>query len=335
MGRRKVSAPRRGSLAYLPRGRAAGWVGRIRFWPEVEGGPRPLAFPGFKAGMTHLVTLDQRQGSLNYGKEVSVSATVLETPPLTVCGFRVYGRDGGGLVSLGEAWTPEPPKDLQRLVTATKKQDNQDQIQKIEAQLERIVEVRIIAATQPRMTSVGRKKPDLIEIKIGGGSVKEQLDYSKSLLGKELRFRDVFKEGGFVDVIAITKGKGIQGPVKRWGVRKLPHKSRKTRRGVGSIGGWTPNFIMYSVPRAGQMGFFQRTEFNKEILKLGEDGREATPMGGFPNYGLVRGQYAILKGSVPGAVKRLVLMRSPARARGLPEAAPKIEYLSLESKMGD
>ncbi|MBS7622995.1 50S ribosomal protein L3, partial [Candidatus Bathyarchaeota archaeon] len=208
LGRRKVSAPRRGSLAYLPRGRAAGWVGRIRFWPQVEGGPRPLAFPGFKAGMTHLVTLDQRQGSLNYGREVSVSATVLETPPLIVCGFRVYGRKGGGLVSLGEAWIKDTPKDLQRLLTA-KKQDNQDQIQKIEAQIEKIVEVRIIAATQPRMTSVGRKKPDLIEVKIGGGSVREQLDYSKSLLGKEVRLRDVFKEGGFVDVISITKGKGI------------------------------------------------------------------------------------------------------------------------------
>ncbi len=335
MGRRKVSAPRRGSLAYLPRGRAAGWVGRIRFWPEVTGGPRPLAFPGFKAGMTHLVALDQRQGSLNFGKEVSFSATVLETPPLVVCGVRVYGKKNGGLSSLGEAWAKETPKDLERTVTVTKKTDNQEKLQKIEALLDEISEVRVIVATQPRLTSAGRKKPDLIEIKIGGGAVKEQLDYSKSLLGKELKSSDVFKEGTFVDVIAVTKGKGIQGPVKRWGVRMLPHKSRKTRRGVGSIGGWTPNFIMYSVPRAGQMGFFQRTEFNKEILKLGEDGKEATPTGGFPNYGVAKGQYVILKGSVPGAAKRMVLMRSPARAGGLPEAQPKIEYLSLESKQGD
>jgi len=285
--------------------------------------------------MTHLVALDQRQGSLNFGKEVSVSATVLETPPLVVCGVRVYGKKNGGLSSLGEAWAKDTPKDLGRLITVTKKSGNQEQLQKIDALLDKISEVRVIAATQPRLTSVDRKKPDLIEVKIGGGAVKEQLDYSKSLLGKELKSSDVFKEGSFVDVIAVTKGKGIQGPVKRWGVRMLPHKSRKTRRGVGSIGGWTPNFIMYSVPRAGQMGFFQRTEFNKEILKLGEDGKEATPTGGFLNYGVAKGQYIIIRGSVPGAAKRMVLMRSPARAKGLPEAPTKIEYLSLESKQGD
>jgi large subunit ribosomal protein L3 len=74
-----------------------------------------------------------------------------------------------------------------------------------------------------------------------------------------------------VDTIAITKGKGIQGPVKRWGIKRLPHKSRKTVRGVGSIGPWTPGTVMYSVPRAGQMGFHQRTEYNKQILKIGDD----------------------------------------------------------------
>jgi len=335
LGRRKVSAPRRGSLAYLPRGRAASWIGRIRHWPEVAGDPRPLAFPGYKAGMTHLVALDQQQGSLTFGKEVSVPVTVLETPPLGVCGLRIYGMEGGELRTLGEVWTTDTPKELERLLTITKKPSNQESLQKVESLLDKSSEVRVIVATQPKLTSVGRKTPSLIEIKIGGGNVKEQLEYGKKILGKELRPSDVFKEGNFVDVIAITKGKGIQGPVKRWGVSILPHKSRKTKRGVGSIGGWTPNAIMYSVPRAGQMGFCQRTEFNKQILRVGEDGKETTPSGGFPNYGNIKGQYVILRGSTPGTVKRLVMMRSPARARKPTEEVPKIEYLSLESKQGD
>jgi large subunit ribosomal protein L3 len=335
MGRRKRHAPKRGSLAYLPRGRATDWIGRIRYWPEVKGDPRPLAFPGYKTGMTHLVTLDQRQASLTFGKEVSVSVTVLETPPMVVCGLRLYRRGGGGLHSLGEVWTTNIPKDLERLLTTTKKSDNQESLQKAEKLVGEASEVRVIAATQPRLTSVGRKKPHLMEIKIGGGNVKEQFEYGKNLLGKEIKSTDVFKEGSFVDVIAITKGKGIQGPVKRWGVRKLHHKSRKTVRGVGSIGAWTPSSIMYSVPRAGQMGFFQRTEFNKQIVKAGEGKDEVTPSGGFLNYGNLRSQYVMLRGSVPGPAKRLVVMRTPARARELHEAPPKIEYLSLESKQGD
>ncbi len=335
MGRRKVSAPKRGSLAYLPKARAARWTGRIRYWPEVTGEPRLLAFPAYKAGMTHLVMLDQRQGSLTFGKEVSVAATVLEAPPLVVGGIRVYGKADGGLRVVGEAWTTNPPKEFGRVLTLSKKADNQESLKKIESLIDKAEEVRVIAATQPKLTSVSRKTPNLIEIKIGGGDAKQQLEYAKNMLGKELKSADVFKEGGYVDVLAITKGKGIQGPVKRWGISVLHHKSRKTTRGVGSIGGWTPNFIMYSVPRAGQMGFFQRTEFNKQILKIGEDGKEMTPSAGFVNYGNIKGQYVILRGSVPGAPKRLVMMRSPARVKELQETPLKIEYLSIESKQGD
>ncbi|MBS7650367.1 MAG: 50S ribosomal protein L3 [Candidatus Bathyarchaeia archaeon] len=335
MGRRKKHAPKRGSLAYLPKSRAAGWVGRIRFWPNVEGEPRLLAFPGFKAGMTHIITVDQHKGSLTFGREVSIPITVLETPPLIVCGVRLYGTYEGGLRTLGEAWSTEIPKDLERVITPPKKTEGEDPLTKLEGSIEKASEVRVIAATQPRLTGIGRKKPHLIEIKVSGGTLKEQFEYAKGLLGKMVKSNEVFKEGSFVDVVAITKGKGIQGPVKRWGVRILHHKSRKTRRGVGSIGGWTPSSIIYSVPRAGQTGFFQRTEYNKQIVKVGENGSEITPRGGFPHYGIVRGGYVMLMGSVPGAAKRLVMMRYPARASTPIEGPPKIEYLSLESKQGD
>src|SRR5216684_4291318 len=88
MGHRKYSAPRRGSLAYLPRGRSSHWAPRIRFWPEYEGAPKLLAFAGFKAGTSHVTIVDNRQGSLNYGKEVTLPVTVVETPPLLVTELR-------------------------------------------------------------------------------------------------------------------------------------------------------------------------------------------------------------------------------------------------------
>jgi len=157
----------------------------------------------------------------------------------------------------------------------------------------------------------------------------------KGLLGKTISVGEVFKEGQMVDVISVTKGKGFQGPVKRWGVKILSHKARKTKRGIATLGPWKPPRVLYSVPRAGQMGYFQRTEHNKRILKIGTDGSEVSPKGGFIRYGPVRGTYILLDGSLLGPNKRLVRLRYPARPpKKVSEAPPKITYISLESPQG-
>jgi large subunit ribosomal protein L3 len=194
--------------------------------------------------------------------------------------------------------------------------------------------VRILMATQPRLAKRGKKAPDLIEVKIGGGSIKDRFEHAKKLLGTEVKVGDFVKEGQAVDTIGITKGKGIQGPVKRWGIRRKIHKARKTVRQVGSIGGWTPHYVMYSVPRAGQMGFHQRTEYNKLVIKMGNNGSEVTPKGGFIRYGQINSEYVMLKGSVPGTTNRLILMRTATRPPEA-EAAPRLEYVSIQSHQGD
>jgi large subunit ribosomal protein L3 len=142
MGHRKYSAPRRGSLAYLPRGRSSHWAPRIRFWPEYEGAPKLLAFAGFKAGTSHVTIVDNRQGSLNYGKEVTLPVTVVETPPLLVTGLRFYERFNGGLRTSGEVWAPEPSKDLGRRIKVPEKFDENKGWEKLESAKERVVEVQ-------------------------------------------------------------------------------------------------------------------------------------------------------------------------------------------------
>ncbi len=332
MGHRKKHAPKRGSLAYLPRGRAASEVGRIRFWPEVKEGPALLGFMGYKAGMTHVFMIEDKEGSPNFGKEILRSATVIDTPPISVCALRAYVKNQNGLQTFTEAWMKNPPKDLNRTFTLPEYFNPDQGLKKMEENLEKIVEFRLLAATQPRLTRVLKKKPDLMEIKVDGGSIKEQFEHAKKLLGKNVSVTDNFKEGQFVDVISVTKGKGFQGPVKRWGVKILPRKSRKTKRGVAVIGPWHPTRVLYTVPRAGQMGYFQRTEYNKRILKIGVDGSEVTPKGGFLRYGPVQGTYILLDGSVPGPAKRIVRLRHPARPpRKVSETPPKITYTSLES----
>ena len=61
MGHRKHGQPRRGSLAYSPRGRAKSMEARIRGWPQVNSDePKLLAHAGFKAGCVQLVSIDER-----------------------------------------------------------------------------------------------------------------------------------------------------------------------------------------------------------------------------------------------------------------------------------
>jgi large subunit ribosomal protein L3 len=286
--------------------------------------------------MRYALAIDNRQGSLTYGKEVVIPLTALESPPMLACAIRAYTKSYEGLQTFGEAWMEKLPKDFERVLSVPEKFNTEENLKKIESNLDKAADIRMVMATQPRLAKRGKKAPDLIEVKIGGGSVKERFEYGKKILGNEVRVGDFVKEGQAVDAIGITKGKGIQGPVKRWGIRRKLHKARKTVRQVGTIGGWTPHYVMYSVPRAGQMGFHQRTEYNKLVMKIGNNGSEITPKGGFIRYGEVNTDFVALKGSVPGTTNRLVVMRLAARPPPEAKAAPaKLEYVSVVSPQGD
>jgi large subunit ribosomal protein L3 len=236
---------------------------------------------------------------------------------------------------LTEAWLKDPPVDLRRLFTISENSSTEVSLKKIEENLVKIKAIRVIVITQPRQTSVPKKKPDIAEIEIGGGTIQQQFEYAKNLLGKTVPLAEMFKDGQYVDVVSISTGKGFQGPVKRWGVTILQAKGRKTKRGVATLGPWNPHHVTYSVPRAGQMGHHQRTEYNKRILKIGADGKEVTPKGGFVRYGEVKGSYILLDGTIAGPEKRSIRLRYPAREpRNAPEESPQITYISLESPQG-
>ncbi len=287
---------------------------RMNGWAQAGSDePQLLAHCGFKAGCVQIVTIDDREHVPNHGKQLVSLGTVISTPPVRVLGIRGYSKDSTGTRARFDVYTDDIPKEISKEINL---KSAEGAIDRAEGQLSGIREVFAIVAVSPRAAGLEQKKPYVFEAPVRGGDVQKRFAFVRDLLGKEVRFDQVFKEGSGVDVAAITKGKGWQGVIQRYGAKRKQHKSRKTVRELGSLGPISPQYIMYTVPRAGQMGFHQRTEYNKRVMVVanaGDEGTRINPEGGYKHFGLVRGDYVILKGSVPGTYRRLVKMRKQIR----------------------
>jgi large subunit ribosomal protein L3 len=280
------SRPRKGSLGFGPRVRASSEVPRLKTWPEDDGQPGLQGFAGYKAGMSHVVMVNDEPNSPREGMEETVPVTVVETPPMRAVALRAYEDTPYGLRPLTEVWTDEFHEDLDRTIDLPE-DAGQEQLIRDALEAGDLGDVRLITHTVPSVTSVPKKKPDVMETRVGGGSLDERLDFAFDLVedGGEHSVSDVFRAGEFADVAGITKGKGTQGPVKRWGVqkRKGKHYRQGWKRRIGNLGPWNPSRVRSTVPQQGQTGYHQRTELNKRLVALGDE--SVTPDGGFVNYG--------------------------------------------------
>jgi large subunit ribosomal protein L3 len=332
----KIHRPRRGSLAFSPRKRAKSETPKVKSWSMAGEKAVMDGFAGYKAGMTHLIMIDDRTKSLTEGMEISVPVTVVEAPPLSIAALRVYEKYNGGIRPAGEMWAEELSADLKRAITAPKEKRGRT-IDDIISMSDYICDVRVLSHTNPATVSgIPKKMPEIMEMPIIGGKLSEQIEVARSLLGTQVSLSSIFGVGDLVDVTAVTKGKGTQGPVKRWGImlEKRKHTRTGKLRHVGNLGPWHPSRISWRVPQLGQTGYHQRTEFNKRILAVGSNGSDITPDGGFPGYGVVRNDYLLIRGSLPGPAKRLIRMRRAIRSSAEAPKAPNILHISKESKQG-
>jgi len=156
-------------------------------------------------------------------------------------------------------------------------------------------------------------------------------------------------------VLGITKGKGVEGVVARWGVTRLPRKTHRGQRKIACIGAWHPARVSFSVARAGQRGYHHRTEINKKVYRVGkashpEGGgfnpnastpsdltvKAITPLGGFPHYGEVKEDYVMVKGCIVGPKKRAITLRKSLLNQTTPTALEVItlKFIDTSSKMG-
>jgi len=330
----KKHHPRRGSMGFYPRKRARSQVPHVKSWAQDEGEPHLQGFAGYKAGMTHALVVDYRPTSTTSGQEVMMPVTVIETPPMTVAAVRAYEATPYGLKVLTEVWAEKLDPRLGHRLPVPKKQDAEAKWKLIgDAQVR---DVRVLTHTHPKdVSGVDSKTPELMEVRVGGGDMKARLDFAKGLLGKDLKVGEVVKSGQMLDVLGVTKGFGFESRVVRFGTKLLTHKNSKHRRMIGTQGAWHPNWVQSTVPNDGQRGYHHRTEYNKRVLQIGEDGSQITPNGGFPHYGEVRTGYLLVHGSIPGPAKRLVRLRDAVRyTRGIEVQEADIRFVSTASKQG-
>ena len=295
------SGPRHGSLQVWPRKRSKRALPRVNWRALSKEGGGLMGFIGYKAGMKSAFVKDNTPDSMTKNKQITLPVTIVECPPMKIFSVRLY--KGGRVVA--DFINENLDKELKRKVKFPKEY-------KIKSQLEKagkmdFDDLRVLAYSQVGKTGV-KKTPDIAELALAG-SKDEKLAFVKSNLSKGFSISDVFG-GGLVDVRGITKGKGVQGPVKRFGIRLRVKKSEKGQRRAGSIGPWHPARLDFRVPFAGQMGLFSRVVYNFPIIAIKS---AAESPGQLHKYGVIKNDYLILNGSVQGPRKKQVLITSALR----------------------
>ena len=315
--------PRAGSLQFWPRKRAQRMYPRVRNWADSKK-VSLLGFGGYKVGMVQAVFKDNKANSMTKGQDVALPVTIIECPALKLFSVRFYSRSGYGS-NVGAEVLFKHDKVLSRKVKLAKKYDHEAKLKEVEGKLDSYEDVRVLVYTQPSKTGLAKKKPEVFELAIGGSDVKAKFDYVKSLIGKEIKVSELFKGNTVVDIHAVSKGKGFQGALKRLGLTLRSHKSQKSRR-TGNPGPEGYAKVTFTAPMGGQLGYNLRTEYNKDLLFVGDKSLDIKS--GFRHYGNVKNDYVFVLGSVPGATKRYVLFTEPLRK----VSAKNLELVSVRLK---
>ena len=109
---------------------------------------------------------------------------------------------------------------------------------------------------------------------------------------------DIFAAGDKIDATAISKGKGFQGAIKRYGQHRGPmaHGSKFHRHQGSNGSATTPGRVFKGKGMPGHMGSRQITVQNLEVVKVDADNN-----------------LILVKGAVPGPKKSLVTIKETVK----------------------
>ncbi len=323
---------KRGSKQFWPRVRAKNTRAVVNSWDSkiLPKETNFLGFPGYKVGMTNIGIIDNFSHTLTKGTQIDTAVTIVECPPVKVLSLKLVGIDEyGNRQIVKEVSTTIKDKHLVKKIDVQKKSGKMPSAEDLVkfATENEVYEVRAKVITTPSTTTIGKKKPEVMELGVSG-SVEDGINFVLPKLGTEVKINDVFNGGELVDSHGITKGYGHQGAVKRFGVKLTSHKSEKKRRHAGNVGAWTPSRVLTTIPLPGQHGYHERTEWNKWILKISDNPEEINRAEGFRGYGLVKNDFLLIKGSLQGPSKRmLTLVRAKRPNKKYPKIAPEVTYI--------
>jgi large subunit ribosomal protein L3 len=289
-------APRKGSLQYWPRKRINKFLPNVN-WDAIDSSSKILkGFIAYKAGMMSALVKDNTADSMTKGKQIAFPVTILECPSMKIFSVRFYKNTK----VMKEVLAENLDKELKRKLKLPKTN------KKFEEVKEEYDDLKILVYSVVKQTNI-KKTPDLVELGLLG-SKEDKLSYVKENLGKEIKVSDVFEKGQLVDFRGVTTGKGLCGPLKRFGLKLKRNKSEKGRRRPGSLGPWHPARVTFRVPMAGQMGLFTRAIYNNKIVDINNK-----QIKNLKNYGDTKCDYLVVRGSVMGPSKRQLVVTNPLR----------------------
>lgn len=169
-----------------------------------------------------------------------------------------------------------------------------------------VVPVTLIEAGPCVVTQVKAKNSDGYQaVQVGFEKITKQKKIKKPLAHKpfrwlrEFRLREhetcnmkqgekidvsIFQEGDRVRISGISKGKGFQGAVKRWGFsgRDATHGVKHEHRTLGSVGATTPSRVIKGKKMPGRMGAERVTVRNLKIVKVDAENNLLAVKGAVP-----------------------------------------------------
>lgn len=306
--------------------------------------------------MTHVIRAKEvKKATKTQTRELLEAVTILETPPMVIHGVVGYQKTISGLKRSKVILADHLSEGLLRrmftkkFVPGMKYTDVRKSVGFTEEDIAELKKssdiIRVLVHSQvSKIGPIRQKKAHVSEIQINGGSISDKVDYAMEKFETEITVDQVFSKNELIDTIGVTKGKGFQGSVKRWGTRILPRKTNKGIRKVACIGAWHPSRVMYSVARAGQLGYHRRTQVNLAVYGIGNGQqpistdfdltvKTVNPLGGFVNYGFVKNDYVMVKGPVTGPFKRVVTLRKSLAPKPTTEEI-SIKFVDTSSKNG-
>ena len=357
----------------MPKRRTKHHRGRVRHWPK-DDKTKPVhltAFMGYKAGMTHVVKFQQRrEGKKVIKKDVVHATSVVECPPMKVIGMVGYIETPRGLRTLSTVWAQQIDTGVKRRFYknyyAAKKNAFKHYVDRFKAadsdpksikrDLERMKKycstIRVICSTQIDKIHIRQMKAHVMEIQLNGGSVADKVDFGYKKFEQEVKVSEIFSDSEVIDTVGVTRGKGTQGVIKRFRVRRLQRCSHRGVRKIACIGAWHPSAVKWTVGRRGQLGYHSRTELNKKIYRVGAGAvsgatnnamceadaveKNITPLGGFPHYGEVNEDFLLIKGGVMGTRKRPIVIRKSifATTKAWMTEQVDVKFIDTSSKHG-